>query len=451
MQQEFRHCLVEDIMAPIRNAIVGGPFGSDLVSKDYVAAGVPVIRGQNMGPGRWVGGSFAFVSQEKADRLSANCARFGDIVFTQRGTLGQVALVPRGAYDRYLISQSQMKLTPDSHQVDAAYLYYFFSSPIQQAYIHSSAIRTGVPHTNLSHLKKTPLLLPSLNDQRAIVELLGSIDDKIDANECANETLAAMAFAFFKSWFVDFDPVRAKSEGRMPAGIDAETSRMFPSAFDDSERGEIPNGWKLRTLGDCVALQRGTTYKSALLGLDGPRLLGLGSIRRDGGFRADSLKTYGGESPQKLLVRPGDLYVSLKDVTQSGDLLGSVARLPKWVELGRLTQDTVKLVFHGSPMPVEYIYWLLLAPQYREHCRSRAMGTTNLSLSREDFLAYTFAAPPSSILGRLLPIIENMSERMEQLEAESRTLAELRDTLLPKLISGEIRIKDAALRASEML
>lgn len=98
-------------------------------------------------------------------------------------------------------------------------------------------------------------------------------------------------------------------------------------------------------LGDLVSLVRGNTYRSALLGSPGPVLLGLASIQRDGGFRGDSLKTYGGDSAEKLLLRPGDLYVSLKDVTQSGDLLGSVARVPTTVQLGRLTQDTVKLQF----------------------------------------------------------------------------------------------------------
>src|SRR5690606_12983230 len=98
-------------------------------------------------------------------------------------------------------------------------------------------------------------------------------------------------------------------------------------------------------IGDHVELQRGNTYKSALLDQPGPVLLGLGSIERDGGFRIEKLKTYGGKSDSKHLVYPGDLYVSLKDVTQSGDLLGSIARVPSEISVGRMTQDTVKLVF----------------------------------------------------------------------------------------------------------
>ena len=112
MSERWKDCIVADIASSDRNALVGGPFGSNLVSKDYVDHGIPVIRGQNMAT-RWVSGDFVFVSEEKADQLSANWARPGDLVFTQRGTLGQVALVPTGAYDRYVVSQSQMKLTTD--------------------------------------------------------------------------------------------------------------------------------------------------------------------------------------------------------------------------------------------------------------------------------------------------------------------------------------------------
>src|SRR5271157_1326440 len=165
-------------------------------------------------------------------------------------------------------------------------------------------------------------------------------------------------------------------------------------------------------LGTLVALQRGTTYKSSLLGYPGPVLLGLASIQRDGGFRADSLRTYGGESPSKLVLKPGDLYVSLKDVTQSGDLLGAVSRVPREVSAGRLTQDTVKLVFKNREVTPDYLYWVLRTPQYRSYCRARAIGTTNLSLSREDFL--TFAIPnPTPGRVTMVRLLEDIEAKIE--------------------------------------
>lgn len=164
-----------------------------------------------------------------------------------------------------------------------------------------------------------------------------------------------------------------------------------------------------RRLSHYFDLERGATYKSRLLDAPGPILLGLGTIARNGGFRSDSLRTYGGESPARMLVRAGELYVSLKDVTQSADLLGAVARLPMDRPAGRLTQDTVKLVPKSNDVPTDYLYWVLRSPEYRDYCRERATGTTNLGLPREDFLA--FPVPEPSLerreLARLLTLLED--------------------------------------------
>ncbi|AMN45520.1 type I restriction-modification system, S subunit [Steroidobacter denitrificans] len=174
-------------------------------------------------------------------------------------------------------------------------------------------------------------------------------------------------------------------------------------------------------LGEVVDLVRGTTYRSALLGQPGPVLLGLASIQRNGGFRDGSLKTYGGDSAAKLLLAPGDLYVSLKDVTQSADLLGAIARVPSSVASGRLTQDTVKLQFKDGNYPHILLYWTLRTPQYRAYCRSHATGTTNLGLPREDFLAYRLPAPTSDTLS-LATILEALDNRIELNRRMSETL-----------------------------
>jgi type I restriction enzyme, S subunit len=191
-----------------------------------------------------------------------------------------------------------------------------------------------------------------------------------------------------------------------------------------SER-EMPAG----VLGDYFDLQRGATYKSARLGQPGPVLLGLASIQRNGGFRADKLRTYGGDSPEKLLLEAGDMYVSLKDVTQSGDLLGAVARVPSSIPCGRLTQDTVKLI----PKPaaealLSYLFWLLRTPPYRTYCRQHAMGTTNLSMSRDAFLAYEV---PLFTTARkhLIRVLEALDDRIESSARIASTAWEIVETL----------------------
>jgi type I restriction enzyme S subunit len=182
------------------------------------------------------------------------------------------------------------------------------------------------------------------------------------------------------------------------------------------------------TLSDYVSLIRGTTYKGALVNLPGPVLLGLASIQSDGGFRWGAFKTYGGECPAKITLKAGELYVSLKDVTQSGDLLGSVARVPQKIESGRLTQDTVKLELSGRPINPAYLYWLLRTPQYREYCRSRATGTTTLGLAREDFLAFPIADPKPE-QDSLVELLEGLEERIELFEETNATLEAIAQAL----------------------
>lgn len=178
-----------------------------------------------------------------------------------------------------------------------------------------------------------------------------------------------------------------------------------------------------KSIGDYVELQRGTTYKSALLDQEGPYLLGLGSIDRDGGFRGEKLRTYGGPSADKLLVYPGDMYVSLKDVTQSGDLLGSVARVPSNIKVGRMTQDTVKLCFK-SDISKEYFYWVLRSPQYRQHCRSHATGTTNLGLSRDDF--FSFMVPELTIQReKITSVLEGIESKISLNKQINQTLEQM--------------------------
>ncbi|HYD85175.1 MAG TPA: restriction endonuclease subunit S [Opitutus sp.] len=308
--------------------------------------------------------------------------------------------------------------------------------------INSGVAQSAQPNLNLTDLGRIEFALPPLVEQRAIAAVLGALDDKIEANRRINATLEAMARALFKSWFVDFDPVRAKMEGRDLA-MAPDIVALFPDAMVEGVRGLTPAGWDMRALRDFVSLQRGTTYQSALLDDEGPFLLGLASIAPDGGFRSTSLRTYGGDCPEKMLLRPGDIYVSLKDVTQSGDLLGAVARVPKSIPVGRLTQDTLKLIFDRNAIEPTYVYWALRQPQYRAYCRARSMGTTNLSLSREDFLGYELPIPSEAeqrIVARALDAFDSRVELNLQINA---TLALTRDLLLPRLLSGALRVRDA--------
>jgi type I restriction enzyme S subunit len=177
-----------------------------------------------------------------------------------------------------------------------------------------------------------------------------------------------------------------------------------------------------RKVGDIVQLVRGTTYQGALVGKPGPALLGLGSIVPGGGFRNRDFKTYGGECPDKLMLRPNDLFVSLKGATKGGDMIGSIARVPPEVESGRLTQDTVKLVLSTEAEPLRsYLYWLLRTPHYRDYCAGRVTGSAVVAMSRDDFLSYP--VPPLSAEGKaIVAVLDHIDDKVEMNRRMNETL-----------------------------
>lgn len=364
--------------------------------------------------------------------------RPGDVVFSYETKLGEAAIIPEGL--RCCLGRRMGLMRPDPKKLDSRFLLYYYLGPEFQDVIRERTIHgSTVDRIALIEFPKFPLRIPPLAEQKAIAAVLGSLDDKIELNRRVNATLEAMVRALFQSWFVDFDPVRAKLEARIPTGLDPATFAIFPEQFDRTDDFLRPRGWQVSRLGNHVDLVRGNTYKSKLKDLPGPYLLGLGSIHRNGGFRDDSLRTYGGESAPKLILRPGDLFASLKDVTQAADLLGAVARVPLEIAAGRLTQDTVKLIPHGSDISFAYLYYTLLRPEYREYCRGRATGTTNLGLSREDFLNYPVLVPPPEVQQAFDIFESRLDARIANNRLQTRTLTTLRDALLPKLLSGELR------------
>jgi type I restriction enzyme S subunit len=408
---------VGEIAAPIRNALVGGPFGSDLVSDDYVATGVPVIRGANMGQGRWVDGEFAYVTPGKADSLSGNCAKPGDLVFTQRGTLGQVALVPKTGSDRYLISQSQMKLTVDADKADALFVYYCFTSAEQQEYIRQNAIQTGVPHTNLGILRNTPLTLPPLAKQKAIAAVLGALDDKIELNRRMNATLEAMARALFQSWFVDFDPVRAKLDGRKPDGLDKPTAALVPAAFQDSPLGPIPNGWEVRSLDEVANYLNGLALQNHPPGTGSALpVIKIAQLRKGGTDGADHCSA---DLPPEYIIHDGDVLFSWSGSLEVELWCGGSGALkfPKWFC---------------------YLWTLHHLEEFRLIAAGKA--TTMGHIQRGHLTAAKVIVPPRPVLDVMTSIVSPLIDQIVGNRIQSRTLANLRDTLLPKLLSGKIEI-----------
>jgi type I restriction enzyme S subunit len=196
-----------------------------------------------------------------------------------------------------------------------------------------------------------------------------------------------------------------------------------------------------RALGEFVTLQRGQSYKGDLVGLPGPYLLGLGTIERNGGFRADILRTYGGDSPNQITLGPGDLYVSFKDVTHTADLLGAVARVPLWLQRARLTQDTIRLDVRGDLIDRDFLYWSLRTPEYRSYCRTRGTGTTNLDLSRDDFLAFELRVPGRAQQRAIADVLGALDDKI----AANSKIAATADGLASAIVRTNLTERSASL------
>jgi type I restriction enzyme S subunit len=437
---EWRQSTLGDI-AQAEYGLVDGPFGSNLPASEYVSSGIPVIRGSNLsldGP-RFKEDAFVYVSEAFAQGLARSLCVPGDIIFTKKGTLGQTGIIPASSrFDKFLLSSNQMKLSVDPNKADPLFVYYFVSSPVSQEKIIQDSTVTGVPKTNLAYLRDFPILVPPLQEQKAIARIVGTLDDKIELNRKMNETLEAMARALFKSWFVDFDPVRAKAEGRDP-GRPAPIAALFPDSFEDSELGEIPKGWKIKPIGELATVQGGSTPSTKelsyweggthywvtpkdLSGLSNPVLLGSERKVTDAGLTQIS----------SGLLPAGTVLLSSR--APIGYLV--VAEVPVAINQGFIAMQPVE--------GVSNLFLLLWAEVAHETILSRANGSTFLEISKSSFRPIPVVAPSPAVMVAFDCAVRPTYSRIVVNERESRTLRETRDALLPKLISGELRVSEAA-------
>ncbi len=377
-----------------------------------------------MGARRWVEGPFVFVSEDKAEKLNANKARPGDLVFTQRGTLGQVAMVPTHPFSQYIVSQSQMKLTVDSTKADAMFVYYLFQSSGQQAYIRNNAVQTGVPHTNLGTLRNTPIRLPPLTEQNAICRTLSALDSRIDSKILESKTLESIARAIFKSWFVDFDPVQAKAEGREPEGMDAATAALFPSEFVESGFVSLPNGWTVGTLADCVIFHNSSRIPIS---------------SADRSKRPGPFPYYGAAGPIDSVdhfLFDGE-YVLVGEDGSVIDQRGKPVIQHVWGKFW--VSNHAHVLEPKGGWSIAAIRHLLGAVDIGPY----VTGAVQPKLSMTNLKRVPVVSPTQTLLEVYAAKTESLVARERLNIEEIRTLAELRDILLPRLISGKLRVPEA--------
>lgn len=277
-----------------------------------------------------------------------------------------------------------------------------------------------------------------LEEQKAIAHILGTLDDKIEINQQMNRNLEAIASAIFKSWFVDFDPVRAKLEGRQPVGMDAATTVLFPDSFEDSPLGEIPKGWRVSTIGESVRVVGGSTPSTKE-----PAYWESGTIHWATPKDLASLSSSVIVDTERRITELGLQQIS------SGLLPIGTVLLSSRAPIGYLAIAEVPLAINQGfiamicdrELPNHYILQWTRANM--NAIKGRANGTTFLEISKTNFRPLNVVVPSSRILQYFTEQAAVLHQQLVTNLEQSRTLTTIRDTLLPKLMSGEIRVKEA--------
>ncbi|GAB3480060.1 restriction endonuclease subunit S [Azotobacter salinestris] len=393
-----------------------------------------MIRTTNIREGRVSLESCRFVDKETYEKWTRRAKlQYGDVLLTREAPIGEVGFVdePRGLF----LGQRIMQYRADTRVLHPRYLHYVFQSPsLQHQFGSHEGSGSVVSHIRVGDCFKFKIPLPPLDVQREIAELLGALDDRITLLRETNATLEAIAQALFKSWFVDFDSVRAKAEGRQPEGMGAATAALFPDSFEESELGVVPRGWKHSSIEQSFILTMGQsppgdTYNEVGEGI--PFYQG----RTDFGFRFPTQRIFC-TAPTRL-AEIGDTLVSVR--APVGDV--NVAIEP--CSLGR----GVASVRHPEGHQSFTFYSIRGLKTHFELYDGE--GTVFGSINKKDFQSLFVILPDAAVILAFESTVAPLDSAIEINEQKLRTLTHLRDTLLPRLISGQLRLPEAAALVEE--
>jgi type I restriction enzyme S subunit len=429
MAGEWRECRIGEIAQ-----IVGGSTPSTADPSNFNGE-IPWLTPKDLsGPHeRYVSRGERNLSRKGLQSCSAQLLPAGAVLLTSRAPIGYVAI----AKNPIATNQGFRNLIPKPG-LDSDFLYYWLRAHVEE--LQRRASGSTFQELTGAALAQIRIRVPPLPEQRAIAHILGTLDDKIELNRRMSETLEAMARALFKAWFVDFEPVRAKMEGRWQRGqslpgLPAHLYDLFPDRLVDSELGEIPEGWRVVELGQVIEINPHRTLRK---GQCAPYL------------DMASMPTRG-HVPLRVVERP---YTSGTRFTNGDTLL---ARITPCLENGKTAfvdflapnevgwGSTEFIVLRPKPpLPAEFGYCLARDPDFREFAIQSMTGTSGRQRVQPEALARFLLVIPSDDVAKAFgALVEPWFRKASASERESRTLAALRDALLPKLISGELRVKDA--------
>ncbi len=423
---EWKHYKMDELIEEISM----GPFGSDVKKEFYVDNGVPILNGSNLQGFKLQEDSFGYLTKEKADSLKKCNAHRGDIIVTHRGTLGQIVYVPvNSKYDRYVISQSQFRFRCKADLVDVQYLVYYFHTREGQYKILANASQVGVPALAraTSTFRLIDIKLPSLKDQRRIASILSSLDRKIELNNKMNADLEEMAQAIFKNWFVDFEPFK---DGK----------------FVDSELGMIPEGWKVSQIADIPhILETGKRPKGGAVEKGIPSV-GAEHVKGMCAYDYSKTKYINCEFAAKLKTGKINGYELMiyKDGGKPGYFIPNFSIFGEGYPFENcyLNEHVFKLDFDGNKEFNIFCYFFFKTEQIMSYFNAQGAKAAIPGINKKDVENIYIFSPDNESVIKFGEFAYPLFKQMLKNAIENRTLSLLRDTLLPRLMSGEIEVPE---------
>lgn len=373
----------------------------------------------------------AFISHEKDALLRKGKLKRYDVVLTTRGTVGNAAFYSSNIpYENIRINSGMVIFRPNTERLIPKFLYLIVRSEEFSKQVQALMSGSAQPQLPIRDIKKISIPLPELHEQKGVVTVIGALDDKIEVISQQVSTIKKMAQALFQSWLVNFDPVRAKVIGRQPFGLDAETAKLFPGELLDFDLGEAPAGWRATTLADIV------TERTGKVG-NGNEHVVLSAVATGELKRSDehfTKQVYSLDTSKYKRVEQWDYAYN-----------------PSRINIGSIGMLEEPIVGAVSPVytvlrPAEGYEWFLRffldLPQTKEVINQFCSGSVRQSLSFKDFAAIPVVLPPKEIAKAFTRRWQELNVFRQKLAMQSSKLAELRDALLPKLMSGELRVPD---------
>jgi type I restriction enzyme S subunit len=420
MTSEWRTVQLSEVASEMTVGFVG------TMATEYIDHGIPFLRSLNVDRFKINSSDIRYISRDFHSRISKSRLKPGDVVIVRTGKPGTCAVIPEELLES---NCSDLVIVRCGSEIFNRFLCYFVNSAATN-HIAAHLVGAVQQHFNVASAKTMEIPLPPIQEQKSIAHILGTLDDKIELNRKTNETLEAMAKALFKSWFVDFDPVRAKVEGR-PTGLPAEISDLFPDSFEDSELGEIPSGWKVKSLDKVAHFLNGLALQKFPPEDGAPTLpvIKIAQLKKGDSIGADRCST---AVPSDYVVRDGDMLFSWSgslavDIWCGGD--------------GALNQHLFKVTSKTYGKWFFYQWVKHHLPEFQEIAQGKA--TTMGHIQRHHLSEAMALIPKPSLLTAMDSAFAPLLDRAFGLRKQSNDLATTRDALLPKLISGEFRIPDA--------